>query len=100
MPQGQLAFRLTQALKGRTDPKRPQPGLRRRKCLLAIDIPVAQILQRNGLSGDGTTHESARTPHAVFSIEKINLGFDGRGRTTLKPVHVGKFQGWGHTGID
>src|SRR5271166_151616 len=55
--------------------------------LLPIDAPVAEFVQRDRLSGDGATHEGARSENSKIPVEKFDFRFARVGGTSFDPVH-------------
>ena len=54
---------------------------------LQLDAPILQLVERNRLAGDGTTHEGTRTDDAIIAVEKAKLGFAGSKRDAFETIH-------------
>jgi hypothetical protein len=54
---------------------------------LAVYAPVAQFLERDGLSCDPATHERTGADDSKVAVEILNFRFARVGRTPLDPVH-------------
>ena len=57
--------------------------------LLQLDAPIAQLLERNGASGDGAAHEVARRHHLHLAVEIFELGFALEANVAFETVHQG-----------
>src|SRR3569623_1127444 len=54
--------------------------------LLAVDVPVHQLIARDRLAGPGAAHEAARPNHDIVAIEIADHRF-GRGEVLVVDVH-------------
>ena len=55
--------------------------------LLAVDAPIAQFLERDGLSGDCAAHEGAWAKDAKVAVKILDFRFARVGRAPFEPVH-------------
>ena len=62
-------------------------GGRSRVSLLAVDAPIAQFLERDGLSCDSAAHERAGADDSKVAVKILDFRFARVGRAPLDPVH-------------
>ena len=65
--------------------------------LLEIDVPIAQIVERDRRAGNGAAHIGAGLQHADFAVQKFDFGFSRGNRPTFKrfilSIHH-RWNGW------
>src|SRR5215207_8423990 len=69
----------------------PEPlehGFGRGIGLLPLDTPIAQLLQRNSLAGDGTAHEAARPQNLEVAVQILDDGFPAATVEAIQHRHM------------
>src|SRR5512137_3051896 len=72
---------------GLLDPELHQLGVRAGVRLLKVDVPVAQILERDRLAGHRATHIGAGFANPIFAVEILDLGLSSRLGGAFVAVH-------------